>query len=84
MIDKEHRQQNHYLVMCEIANHFDLNVGITRDTAEDLRTFKCQLRIIVPMIQIPSEENIKQQCIQICLFTILNKENVVAREIACG
>lgn len=70
--------------MCEIANHFDLNVGVTRDTAEDLRTFKCQFRIIVPMIQIPSEENIKEQCIQIWLLTVLNQENLGAREMACG
>lgn len=67
-----------YLVMCEIANQFDLNVGIARDTAEDLGTFKCQFRITVPMIEIPSEENIEKQCDQAWLFTVVRKENLGA------
>lgn len=64
--------------MCEIANQFDLNVGIARDTAEDLGTFKGQFRITVSMIEIPSEENIEEQCDQTWLVTVPNKENLGA------
>ena len=48
-----------YLVMCEISNQFYLNIGIARDTAEDLGTFKSQFWISIAMIQVSlKQENI--------------------------
>jgi len=41
--------------MCEITNKLYLDVGITRNAAQNLGTFKSQFRIAVSMIKIPSK-----------------------------
>lgn len=49
-IPKNNNNKISYLVMCEISNQFYLNIGIARDTAEDLGTFKSQFWISIAMI----------------------------------
>lgn len=49
---KNNNNKISYLVMCEIPNQFYLNIGVARDTAEDLGTFKGQFWISIAMIQV--------------------------------